>query len=142
MLGYDSTGVLIQDSWGTSWGNKGRAWLDWDFITQYSLGAVTLGSIEPPVTQTAPSAPTSVAASRPSASTASLTWKAPASNGRSATTRYRVSRNGTSASGSGAWSTSKSSTTTSQTFTDLLQATTYDLSVTAVNATPSAVPGS
>ncbi|WP_180357990.1 fibronectin type III domain-containing protein [Streptomyces sp. NP160] len=134
VLGYDSTGVLIQNSWGTYWGNKGRAWLDWDFVTQYSLGAVTLGSIEPPVTQTAPSAPTSVVASRPGASTATLTWKAPASNGGSAITGYKVSRNGVDASGKGAWSTTVSATTTSFTFSNLVATSGYTLSVRAINA--------
>ncbi|PWJ46433.1 Papain family cysteine protease [Quadrisphaera granulorum] len=134
VLGYDSTGVLIQNSWGTNWGNQGRAWLDWDFVTQYSLGAVTLGSIEPPVTQTAPSAPQSVTATRPSASTATLTWKAPPSNGGSTITGYTVSRDGKDASGRGAWSTTVSATTTSFTFSNLVATSGYTLSVRAINA--------
>ena len=31
-LGYNATGVVIQNSWGTAWGNKGYATLAWDFV--------------------------------------------------------------------------------------------------------------
>jgi hypothetical protein len=43
-VGYDSTGVIIQNSWGTSWGNQGFGTLDWDFIENYSLNASTIDS--------------------------------------------------------------------------------------------------
>jgi hypothetical protein len=41
-VGYDSTGVTIQNSWGTSWGHNGYAHLNWDFIETYSLTADTI----------------------------------------------------------------------------------------------------
>lgn len=39
VLGYDSTGVLIQNQWGTGWGDGGYATLDWDFVQRYSTNA-------------------------------------------------------------------------------------------------------
>jgi hypothetical protein len=66
-VGYDSTGVTIQNSWGTSWGHNGYAHLNWDFIETYSLTADTItgltitgapAPVTPPVvTPPAPPAP-------------------------------------------------------------------------------------
>ena len=39
VVGYDATGVRIQNSWGTSWGDRGFADLAWDFIAEHSLDA-------------------------------------------------------------------------------------------------------
>ena len=32
VLGYNQNGILIQNSWGTGWGNKGYAWLGWTIL--------------------------------------------------------------------------------------------------------------
>jgi len=32
VLGYDQNGVLIQNSWGTGWGNNGFGWLGWNVV--------------------------------------------------------------------------------------------------------------
>ena len=32
IVGYDNTGLYIQNSWGTSWGSKGFAILPWDLV--------------------------------------------------------------------------------------------------------------
>jgi hypothetical protein len=35
VYGYNSTGLLVQNSWGTGWGNAGRAIIAWNFVEQY-----------------------------------------------------------------------------------------------------------
>jgi hypothetical protein len=45
VLGYDSTGVRIENSWGTSWGDSGFATLSWAFVNQYVLDAVAVGQL-------------------------------------------------------------------------------------------------
>ncbi len=45
VLGYDSTGVRIENSWGTSWGDSGFATLSWSFVNQYALDAVAVGQL-------------------------------------------------------------------------------------------------
>lgn len=48
-IGYDATGVRIQNSWGTSWGDAGFATLGWDFVAGYSLDAsVMTGFVDAP----------------------------------------------------------------------------------------------
>ena len=39
IVGYDASGVRIQNSWGTSWGDHGFADLAWDFVDGYSTDA-------------------------------------------------------------------------------------------------------
>jgi hypothetical protein len=39
IVGYDATGVRIQNSWGTYWGERGFATLAWDFVEQDSREA-------------------------------------------------------------------------------------------------------
>jgi len=34
-VGYDSRGLLVVNSWGTSWGNQGFAWLTPSFVQKY-----------------------------------------------------------------------------------------------------------
>jgi hypothetical protein len=45
VLGYDATGVRIENSWGTGWGDSGFATLSWSFINQYALDAVAVGQL-------------------------------------------------------------------------------------------------
>ncbi|MEH3075699.1 MAG: fibronectin type III domain-containing protein [Quadrisphaera sp.] len=135
VLGYDSTGVLIQNSWGTAWGDRGRAWLDWDFVSQYSYQAVVLSGIEAaPTKATAPGAPTGASATRPSGTSATLAWSTPTSDGGSTITGYRVSRDGKDSTGTGAWSTVVGAGTKTFTFGSLVAGSSYTLSVTAINA--------
>lgn len=84
----------------------------------------------------APSAPTSVGATADAAAgagTFSLSW-ASAVDGGSPVTGYRVARDGTDATGSGAWSTVLPATARSFTFWNLSASQRYALSVQAINA--------
>ncbi len=47
-VGYDATGVRIQNSWGTQWGDAGYATLGWDFVNRYALEATTMSGITLP----------------------------------------------------------------------------------------------
>jgi Papain family cysteine protease len=40
-LGYNSTGVQIENSWGAGWGSAGWTTLSWDFINRYAWEADT-----------------------------------------------------------------------------------------------------
>ena len=44
-LGYNSTGVVIENSWGTGWGNAGYATLAWSYVKQYVFDAVAIGPL-------------------------------------------------------------------------------------------------
>jgi len=39
VMGYNSTGAIIQNSWGTRWGGSGFATIGWDFIERYAYEA-------------------------------------------------------------------------------------------------------
>jgi C1A family cysteine protease len=43
-LGYNSTGLIIQNSWGTGWGRSGYATLAWDYVNRYVDSASVLTS--------------------------------------------------------------------------------------------------
>ena len=47
-LGYDSTGVRIENQWSSGWGARGFATLSWSFVDQYVFQATSVGSLVPP----------------------------------------------------------------------------------------------
>lgn len=55
-LGYNASGLVIENSWGTGWGNAGYATLSWAFVNRYVFDAVAVGSLVTglPVNSTAP----------------------------------------------------------------------------------------
>ena len=75
-------------------------------------------------------------------SSATLHWVAPTSSGSSPIVKYRVSRDGTSSTGFGAFATEVPAATLSLTFSQLLPGVTYRFTVRAVNAAGSGVDAS
>ncbi len=55
-LGYNAQGLVIENSWGTGWGNAGYATLSWAFVNQYVFDAVEVGPLVTgqPVSTTVP----------------------------------------------------------------------------------------
>jgi len=56
-LGYNSTGLRIENSWGTYWGDSGYATLSWSFVNGYVDDAVAVGSLviaQPPANTSPP----------------------------------------------------------------------------------------
>jgi hypothetical protein len=47
-LGYDATGLLIENQWGSSWGHKGFLRLSWTFVNNYVWEAMTFDQATPP----------------------------------------------------------------------------------------------
>lgn len=54
VVGYDSTGVTVENQWGTSWGAGGFAKLDWAFVERYSLEASWIYGFSSSLDATAP----------------------------------------------------------------------------------------
>jgi hypothetical protein len=44
-LGYTSQGLLIENQWGTGWGNKGYATLSWSFVNTYTNEADAISGV-------------------------------------------------------------------------------------------------
>lgn len=95
----------------------------------------------PPPPVTAPGVPTAVSATAAS-STATLSWSPPVSDGNSAITGYRVSRDGVDTVGNGPWSTTIPASVRSFPFTSLEPSTSYVLSVQAINSAGDSAPAS
>jgi hypothetical protein len=69
VLGYDASGVTIENSWGTGWGNHGFAKLGWDFVEAYVREAYAAGTFQrnaliPSVTSLSSSKVTTTGATR------------------------------------------------------------------------------
>ncbi len=110
-------------------------------ITAVGTGAAASGSVT--LAPVVPGVATSVVVGKDfAAKTATITWAAPADNGGSAITGYRVSRDGTDAKGVGPWSAVVPATAASQSFINLSPGTTYQLSVAAITAVGAGVPAS
>lgn len=81
-----------------------------------------------------PGAPTGVTAGTIAATSVPLSWTAPASNGGSAITGYKIGYRTPQGSGSYTYGASSGSTSTSGTLSGLTASTAYDIVVRAVNA--------
>jgi hypothetical protein len=46
-VGYNSTGLVIENSWGTGWGDKGFATLAWDFVQAYVADGAIIDGFAP-----------------------------------------------------------------------------------------------
>src|SRR3954452_17010032 len=58
-LGYSSTGLRIENQWGTGWGERGFATLSWSFVNSYVFQATSVGPlIAATTTPTLTAAPT------------------------------------------------------------------------------------
>jgi C1A family cysteine protease len=44
-LGYNPTGLVIENSWGTSWGRRGYATLRWSWVSQHVFQATIVGDL-------------------------------------------------------------------------------------------------
>ena len=47
-LGYDATGLRIENQWGTGWGDAGWATLGWAFVNKYVVEARAVGAMVDP----------------------------------------------------------------------------------------------
>ncbi|MFN8053280.1 MAG: IPT/TIG domain-containing protein [Acidimicrobiales bacterium] len=46
-LGYDTTGLRIENSWSSRWGDQGFATLSWNFVRNYVFSAIEVGAFAP-----------------------------------------------------------------------------------------------
>jgi C1A family cysteine protease len=74
-LGYNANGLVIENSWGSGWGNKGFATLSWSFVNGDVFDAVAVGALTTgqPVSATAP-AVTGTAAQGQTLTASAGTW--------------------------------------------------------------------
>lgn len=86
-----------------------------------------------PTNTTKPSTPTNVTVSNGDGYS-TLSWGPPASDGNSAITGYRISRDGVDSTGYGTYTGDLAATARSQTFTLLTNGSAYNLTVAAINA--------
>lgn len=95
----------------------------------------------PPATTGGAGAPTALSTSQ-TATSATLNWAPPTTDGGNPITGYRVSRNGADTNGFGAYSTVTAATARSFTFLSMISGATYTLTVTAINSAGDGVAAS
>ena len=105
-LGYDATGVRIENSWGTGWGASGFATLAWSYITTQVTSAIDVG----PFVAGAPTAPTSTTTTTSSTTT---TTAATTTTAKATTTTVATTTTAKSAT----TTTAKAATTTTTSLT-------------------------
>jgi hypothetical protein len=93
--------------------------------------------IPTPIPVTAPQLPTGLGATTSSSTQINLSWTAPANNGGSAITGYKIER---SANGGTTWSLVANTGTTTYSDTGLASSTTYTYRVSAINAIGTSSP--
>ena len=104
-------------------------------VTATSSGPVAAVTSPARVVTTVPSPPMSVSIGRDSTGTrVTIGWQPPQTDGGSAVTGYRITRNGSDSTGGGAYSTVVAASMRTFTMTLLQAATPYTLTVSAINA--------
>ncbi|MCU1474250.1 C1 family peptidase [Amnibacterium sp.] len=145
VVGYDSTGVIIENQWGTSWGAGGFAKLDWSFVERYSMEASWIYGFASSVPATPPAQvdgfTTTVENTGTDSADLSVSWDRTGSYEdmlRHPVTGYVATLTGSDGSARTAPSTGASQS--SADFTGLGYDTTYTLSVRASNAVGAGAP--
>ena len=69
-FGYNASGIVIENSWGTGWGKAGFATLSWDFVQSNVIEAWTTAGFANPTVSVSPTAWASSGAGTPATITA------------------------------------------------------------------------
>ena len=72
-LGYDATGLRIENSWGPRWGDGGFATLSWDFVRTGVFTAIEIGAFAPGAPTTTPTTSTTTTTTTRPATTTTTT---------------------------------------------------------------------
>lgn len=133
-LGYDSEGVIIQNSWGTSWGRGGFAKLGWDFVNKHAVEAEYIEGVFKDIPSTkykAPSNDLQLENTATGPSSLKLHWYAPSNTGTTKLSSYTLKIVGGSTNSTRNYATGAAgySVTTS----GLLPSTSYTYTMTATN---------
>jgi hypothetical protein len=90
-VGYDAAGIVVQNSWGTGWGNGGFGRISWRVVQKDVWQGDTIDGFVQPVTPPKVTAPVATIVSRrataPAQVTYKVTWKGTVGNS-GAITRY------------------------------------------------------